>query len=278
MAIKPFSHTSFDYLTHDDLEGCKTVVDDDHAYLMIDLSRENSHHTVHWAANDVHGLKASLCALKQNIQISFVPDEWKETLIESGFRIEAELNDFWRWDMHGCDVWKASCRPIEPAEVTVISAISETCAGQSRGFTARESDEYVSWISGQNPQAIAAGATDAQILVRRDGSDIVGYVCVACYGELEKKTLWIREIAVAPDKQHQGHGRMLFESALAYGCGHGVSRAFLMADVQNDPALRLYADYGFRRREGESETVMTYEPDQTNSQAGRADHARNKSL
>ena len=259
-AIASYAHTSFEHLTSDDLEETEIVSSKHGPFLMMGLSGEDGCKTVHWAADDVDDLIVALHALKQSIRISFVPEAWKDALIEAGFQIESVLGDHWRCDMQDCDAWESSCRPAKAAEIPVISAISNACAGRSRGFTGRPSEAYAAWMAGHDPHAIAVHATDTQILVCRDTEEVVGYVCVACYGKDERKTVWIRELAVKPEKQHQGHGRHLFESALKYGCVRGAERAFLMADEQNKNALNLYGDYGFHRKDDTTEIVMTYRP------------------
>ena len=56
---------------------------------------------------------------------------------------------------------------------------------------------------------------------------------------------WVQNIAVRRDVQRRGIGRMLLEELLAEATRHGVGSVLLEVAVDNAPAQRLYARYGF---------------------------------
>ena len=56
---------------------------------------------------------------------------------------------------------------------------------------------------------------------------------------------WIQNIAVRSDAQRHGLGRALLEALLAEGARRGVRRTLLEVAVDNGPAQKLYARYGF---------------------------------
>jgi [ribosomal protein S18]-alanine N-acetyltransferase len=56
---------------------------------------------------------------------------------------------------------------------------------------------------------------------------------------------WVNNLAVRRDAQRQGIGRALLEALLAEATRHRVHRVLLEVAVDNGPAQKLYAQYGF---------------------------------
>jgi len=56
---------------------------------------------------------------------------------------------------------------------------------------------------------------------------------------------WVQNIAVRRDRQRSGIGRALLEALLAEAAARGVRNVLLEVAVDNGPAQRLYAAYGF---------------------------------
>ncbi len=56
---------------------------------------------------------------------------------------------------------------------------------------------------------------------------------------------WVQNIAVRRDAQRRGIGRTLLEDLLAEARRHGVTKTLLEVAVDNGPAQKLYANYGF---------------------------------
>jgi GNAT superfamily N-acetyltransferase len=57
--------------------------------------------------------------------------------------------------------------------------------------------------------------------------------------------LILEDVIVAADHRGGGHGRRLVEHVLAWAAGAGMSRVTLLADRDNDAALRFYRALGF---------------------------------
>jgi ribosomal-protein-alanine N-acetyltransferase len=80
-------------------------------------------------------------------------------------------------------------------------------------------------------------------LVAREGTDaIVGYAGLAVVPPDEA---WVNNIAVRRDAQRRGIGRALLEALLAEAARRRVRRVLLEVAVDNGPAQKLYAEYGF---------------------------------
>jgi ribosomal-protein-alanine N-acetyltransferase len=71
---------------------------------------------------------------------------------------------------------------------------------------------------------------------------VVGYAGLAVNGRDEA---WVQNIAVRRDAQRRGTGRALLEALLAEANNQGVRRTLLEVAVDNGPAQKLYARYGF---------------------------------
>lgn len=102
-------------------------------------------------------------------------------------------------------------------------------------------------------------------LVAEDDGALVGYAGLCAYSD----DAYVQTIAVAPDHQHRGIGRALLSALLAAACAQGCRRVDLEVRADNDIAMRLYAQSGFRRvgvrrgyyqPSGVDAVVMRWEP------------------
>jgi ribosomal protein S18 acetylase RimI-like enzyme len=62
----------------------------------------------------------------------------------------------------------------------------------------------------------------------------------------ERGYVGLSSIVTAVDARNQGLGRRLVGHLLAWGQQHGAHTAHLAVMLDNAPALRLYARFGFR--------------------------------
>jgi ribosomal-protein-alanine N-acetyltransferase len=72
-------------------------------------------------------------------------------------------------------------------------------------------------------------------------AEIVGYAGLSV-GDGEA---WVQNIAVRRDRQRHGIGRRLLDALLAEAAARGCPTVLLEVAVDNGPAQRLYAEYGF---------------------------------
>ena len=79
-------------------------------------------------------------------------------------------------------------------------------------------------------------------LIAVDPDGIVGYAGLAFAPPDEA---WIQNIAVRRDRHRRGIGRALLEALLAEAARRGVKRTLLEVAIDNAPAQKLYAGYGF---------------------------------
>lgn len=89
----------------------------------------------------------------------------------------------------------------------------------------------------------------ACLLVARDES---GQIAGMISGQLVISTaqggpsMWIEDMVVREDTRGQGVGRQLLETLLQWALGKGASRAQLLVDLDNTPALGYYDHLGWQ--------------------------------
>ena len=79
-------------------------------------------------------------------------------------------------------------------------------------------------------------------LVALEGERVLGYAGLAVAPPDEA---WIQNLGVRKDAQRRGLGRLLLEALLAEAQRRGVRQILLEVAVDNGPAQKLYAGYGF---------------------------------
>ncbi len=95
------------------------------------------------------------------------------------------------------------------------------------------------WTAGMFWSELAAGH---HYLAALDGEELIGYAGLAV---VPPDDAWVQNIAVRRDHQRHGVGRALLEALLAEADRRGVRRILLEVAVDNGPAQKLYAAYGF---------------------------------
>ena len=82
--------------------------------------------------------------------------------------------------------------------------------------------------------------------------DAAGKAIAMCSAQLVMSTAegrpsaWIEDVVVDPAHQSCGVGRAVLQAALDWAANHGASRAQLLADLDNAPALAFYQHLGWQ--------------------------------
>lgn len=114
--------------------------------------------------------------------------------------------------------------------------------------------EYMT-VSDQDPlflQSVISQENDFIGLVYEEDTQVEGLVVAQlqtappynCF--LPQRSVYLMDIIVAPDKRGRGIGRQLLEEIKQWAIGHGVDFLELNVLSNNEPALRLYQEAGFR--------------------------------
>jgi ribosomal protein S18 acetylase RimI-like enzyme len=81
---------------------------------------------------------------------------------------------------------------------------------------------------------------------------IVGFASAVHYLHPDKEPeLWINEVGVAPDHRGRGIGERLLRAMLHHGRQLGCREAWVLAERDNEPAMRLYGSVGGIRSAGD---------------------------
>ena len=78
-------------------------------------------------------------------------------------------------------------------------------------------------------------------IVTVDGDEVLGYAGLAATDD----EAWVQNIAVRRSAQRRGVGRAMLEALLAEAERRGSKQTLLEVAVDNAPAQRLFATYGF---------------------------------
>jgi len=97
------------------------------------------------------------------------------------------------------------------------------------------------WSAAMFWNELAAGH---HYLVALDGDRVIGYAGLAIHPPHEA---WVQNIAVRRDAQGGGVGRALLSALLAEADRQGVGKILLEVAVDNGPAQKLYASFGFEQ-------------------------------
>lgn len=236
-------YTSLTYLDYDDCNNSDILFDGQDLVVLLDQSKSPAQ--IHFAANDFEQVLSLLSQLDRDLQINFVPHEYKEKLGSIGFISWAEFIDYFNYNLAETTSKNKDYNDIVflcQNECELVSSVSKSCANQSRGFTGETSEWFSDWIK------------ENDVIIVCQDNIIVGFCCVSIYNE--GTTLWVREIAVAPVFQGNGLGKKLMEQAICYGVNKGAVKAFLAADVLNQNAIELYTKYGFQAKDKTGELQM----------------------
>jgi ribosomal-protein-alanine N-acetyltransferase len=86
-------------------------------------------------------------------------------------------------------------------------------------------------------------AADRWYVVAEDGGEVVGYAGLATSG----READVQTVAVSPDAQGRGLGRMLLDALVARAARDGATTLLLEVRADNAAAIRLYERTGFER-------------------------------
>jgi GNAT superfamily N-acetyltransferase len=124
-------------------------------------------------------------------------------------------------------------RPAAPADADAILNLTRAA--------------YVKWVPliGREPLPMQA---DYQRAVREHAIDLLtvgGALVGLIETALHADHLWIENVAVAPDRQGRGYGRLLLAHAEGGGCGAGRAGIRLQTNQAFAANLELYAKLGY---------------------------------
>ena len=254
-----FRYTSLEYAEYEDVAAYDVVTDSAPMILLKGWNPVIDMTEYHWAADDPADVlrEIDIDPAASGVYITFVPPEHVPLFEQGGFSVYSHWNDYVHDDITGVKD-PGGTEHMGPEDFAETAAVTQSCRGQTRGFHGETETWVHAWVRGADPGAGAAGSTDHAVLGIREGSALAGAAFVCVYGHQQKRgpILWLREIAVRPEYQGKGYGSKLLAQALWYGKSCGAVRAFLIADVCNEHAVRMYMKAGFAPRSDECQIDM----------------------
>lgn len=115
--------------------------------------------------------------------------------------------------------------------------------------------DLATWSSGVSPARppsatvpFFSSATADEVLVAQADGEVAGYVTLGAWYDLESSAhvLELKGLAVQPDRQRHGLGRLLVGAAIATAKRRKARRLALRVLGSNAPARALYEACGFR--------------------------------
>ena len=126
----------------------------------------------------------------------------------------------------------AHIRPARPSDLAALLAIDRTAFSPHW------------WVSEANLRHWTSSS--AYFSVAQQGNELLGYAT----GETANLTSHLNRIAVHPDHQHRGVGRLLLRDGLLAFWREGARQITLNTQADNRQALRLYRHFQFEPEDG----------------------------
>ncbi|MFW6384571.1 MAG: ribosomal protein S18-alanine N-acetyltransferase [Halodesulfurarchaeum sp.] len=82
---------------------------------------------------------------------------------------------------------------------------------------------------------------------REVGGDVAGYVVATVIESTRRPIGHVKDLAVKPDRQGEGRGRLLLEHSIAALAAQGATEVRLEVRPSNERAIQLYRRHGFGR-------------------------------
>ena len=243
---KGLKYSSMMYIEYSDCMDANVLVDSESMIILLDENKTPA--MLFYATDDYERLIAEITAIPGKLRLHFVPRKYANLLLNQGFLEWGEYCDFWNSDLQSTAKQIGAIESPKFLDVdrcSEVSAISQKCRLQSRGFEGETPEWFSEWLN------------DNKVIIIENELGITGFCCVSIYNE--GTTLWIREVAVDPAHQGQSFGKRLVEQAVIYGVEKGAEKGFLAADILNKKAIDLYGKYDFRSTYTDSELQLVRE-------------------
>lgn len=139
-----------------------------------------------------------------------------------------------------------SIRPAEGSDASELVALAAAIGGEPGGWlltteTWRPVSDERRYLKAVRRHA------DAAVFVALDGDRIVGRLSLARDPHPASAHVADLGMMVAASHRRRGIGRKLLDEAVAWARGANVEKLELHVFPWNEPALRLYEDFGFER-------------------------------
>jgi ribosomal protein S18 acetylase RimI-like enzyme len=199
-------------------------------------------------ANSVNALYPGILPLDE--KIAFCETQYRERGLLPTFR----LTDFAQSAELDAELARHGYRRFDETSVQVLDLSWSGAMGSERAYMLPDRSGLESWLGtfhALNP-ARRNVATHAQLLAKAFGRKcpmvlMAGDETVACgLGISDNGYFGLFDIVTDAAQRRKGYGRELTESLIAWGIQDYAHTAYLQVMTDNEPALALYAQLGFK--------------------------------
>ena len=137
-------------------------------------------------------------------------------------------------------------RPAQPADAAALVQLGAAVGREPEGWLIASA----SWRSVADERRYLRAMKrfpDAAVLVADDEGLVVGRLSIARDQHPASKHVADLGLMVAASHRRRGIGRALLDAAVAWARDAGVRKLELHVFPHNEPAIRLYEDFGFER-------------------------------
>lgn len=180
----------------------------------------------------MEGMRIALAARDVNLVIAYAAKPWMEIpLARSGFRVVEHIVNYERAYNILSPLPRLRDVTLRYAQADDVAAISDVDKAAFSPLWQMASGDLIEML-----------VTSEYFIVAEQRGRVVGYVCA----NVHRRTGQIYRLAVHPDVQGRGIGRLLLTDALTYCRRAGAEHIVLNTQESNVIADRLYRRFGFR--------------------------------
>jgi RimJ/RimL family protein N-acetyltransferase len=143
-------------------------------------------------------------------------------------------------------VSRAVVRPARPSDAAALVALAEAVGSEPEGWLISESRWRSVGDERRYLKAVRNHPDAGVFLAERDG-EIVGRLSISRDPHPASRHVADLGLMVAVTARRQGVGRALLEQAVTWAQATGVRKLELHVFPHNEPAIRLYEQFGFVR-------------------------------
>ncbi|KAB3530524.1 GNAT family N-acetyltransferase [Alkaliphilus serpentinus] len=232
------------------------IIDDEEVLLFLEVDESIN---VYWAGSSFKTIADAFGKLEERlpkgttVKINAGEDQYTKGLavetINSFTKVGCEL-EFHRMGMRtqNLEGVNADTSGLEEASLEdskAIFRIIATALGDEKfGMDAEEFKEYIQ-------------KEGNHVFIIKSASEIAGIVFASIYKSRDRKTVFIRGLAVDEAHRGKGYSKSLLYKAFQWAKENGATDSMLWVEKDNDVAINLYEKFGYSPY-GDEELIFTY--------------------
>lgn len=132
--LPQFKYTSLEYAVYEIIERYELLQNDSQAVLMYGMNKEAEILEMHFAVNNMQLIIDKIKSMDTETLVTFIPPEYKYELLQQGFTVYGELQDYWIENLSNRKADDSGICFIKTDEYTAASEVTKSVKNQSREF------------------------------------------------------------------------------------------------------------------------------------------------